>query len=220
MKKLDLDLRSQITELGKAKTVRDRTSTRGEAEGDDEDQEGADKGDDDDRSEAGDGDADDEKRSRQKKEQTSYESDEEAEDVGPLDDPIEAEFAASESESGDREEAQKVEADDFEDQAEVVAELFTGNFHHATSFEFHESGCNIQLQVTVTLSIEPLHPAKIFFSLALISLNYFLSALSRRDVPENRYTGNTRHNGMFPSQRRCQGYRQGEHALEIILEFC
>jgi hypothetical protein len=48
-------LRSQITELGKAKTVRNRTGARGAAEGDEEEEAGGDKNDDEDKSEAGDG---------------------------------------------------------------------------------------------------------------------------------------------------------------------
>jgi DNA-directed RNA polymerase I subunit RPA1 len=147
MKKLDVDLRSQITELGKAKTVWDRTSTRGGEEGDDEEGSGGNKGDDV-NSEAGDGDAGDEKRSRQKKEQTSYESDEE-EGLGAYDDDaIEAEFAEGEENneaSGDEDEQSR--ADDLEDQVATVADLFKGNFPHATEFNFHESGCNIHLQV-------------------------------------------------------------------------
>lgn len=148
MKKLDADLRSQITELGKAKTVRDLTSTRGGEEGDDEVDSGGNKGDDDD-SEAGDGDAGDAKRSRQKKEQTSYESDEEEEALEAYDDDaIEAEFAKgdenNEAGGGEDDESQ---VNGLDDQAATVADLFKGNFHHALDFSFHQSGCNIQLQV-------------------------------------------------------------------------
>lgn len=150
MKKLDADLRNQISELGKAKTVRDRTSTRGGEEGDDEEGASGTKGGDD-ISEAGDGDAEDEKRSRQKKEQTSYESDEEevADNAEAFDDAaIEAEFAAGEKVDGSETDEQVEDiAEDLEAQAAAVSDLFTANFHHAVSFEFRESGCNIHLQV-------------------------------------------------------------------------
>ena len=144
MKKLDVDLRSQITELGKAKTVRDRTSTRGGEEGDDEEGSGGNKNDDG-NSEAGDGDAGDAKRSRQKKEQTSYESDEDVDAYD--DDALEAEFADGTDENG--EEDEESEANELQDQVTTVADLFKGNFHHATEFSFRESGCNIQLQVAM-----------------------------------------------------------------------
>lgn len=145
MKKLDSDLRSQITELGKAKTVKDRISVRGGDEGEDEEGTGGNK-DDDDNSEVGDGDAGDVKRSRQKKEQTSYESDEDVEAYD--DDAIEAEFVEEDRNEVDGD-GEKVDAEDLDDQATTVADLFKGNFHHATQFSFNEGGCNIQLQVTI-----------------------------------------------------------------------
>lgn len=150
MKKLDADLRSQMTELGKAKTVRDRTSTRGGQEGDDEEGTGGNQ-DDDGNSEAGDGDAGDAKRSRQRKEQTSYESDED--DVEAYDDDApEAAFVDGTDENED--EDQEREAKHLEDQAATVADLFKGNFHHATDFSFRETGCNIQLQVIMLFTLK------------------------------------------------------------------
>lgn len=140
MKKLDTDLRAQMSELGKAKTVKDRTSTRGGEEGDDDDPGRNDGGD----SEAGDGDADDAKRSRQKKELTSYESDEDVEAYD--DEALEAEFADGPAASDSEVDAPKP-VDDLDDQAENVADLFKGNLRHAISFSFRESGCTIQLEV-------------------------------------------------------------------------
>ena len=156
MKKLDADLRSQITELGKAKTVKDRISTRGGEEGDDEEGAAGNR-DDDNKSEGGDGDAGDAKRSRQQKEQTTYESDEE-EDVGAYDDDtLEAEFAEGEEENEAEGEVEgESRVDGLEDQAATVADLFKANFHPATDFNFRESGCSIQLQVAFTPS-RPLH---------------------------------------------------------------
>lgn len=177
MKKLDLDLRNQITELGKAKTVKTRPGAR-VAEREEEEETGGDDKDDDDKSEAGDGDADDEKRSRQKKEQTSYESDEEDEGAEPFDDDaIEAEYAENEDEEGAESGEEKSQADDLADQTAAVADLFTGNFHHATSFEFRESGCSIHLQVLTSLGVIYLHSSEIFFSLDRIFQNCFLLAL-------------------------------------------
>lgn len=144
IKKLDADLRTQISELGKAKTVKDRISTRGGEEGDDEDT-----GRKDEESEAGDGDADDAKHSRQKKEQTSYDSDEDDEGVEAYDDDaLEAEFTDGDAKHApdDGEDVVNL-VDDLEEQIETVTDLFKENLHHATSFEFRESGCTIQLEV-------------------------------------------------------------------------
>lgn len=140
MKKLDTDLRTQISELGKAKTVRDRTSTHGGEEGDDEDPGRNDNG----GSDAGDGDADDAKRSRQKKDMSSYESDEDVEAYD--EDALEAEFANDLAESDSDLDVPNA-SDGLEDQAENVADLFKGNLRHATGFSFRESGCTIQLEV-------------------------------------------------------------------------
>jgi hypothetical protein len=92
LKKLDADMKSQISQLGIGKKVSSRVLKEGvmkmmkarEGERDDEES-------------VGDGDAEDEKRARQKKQQATYESDsedEEAEDIIEYDDDaIEAEYA-------------------------------------------------------------------------------------------------------------------------------
>jgi DNA-directed RNA polymerase I subunit RPA1 len=200
MKKLDADLRGQITELGKAKTVKDRISTRGGEEGDDEKGAAGQKNDDND-SEAGDGDAGDAKRSRQKKEQTSYESDEE--DVEAYDDDaIEAEFAENENNGIEDEDENTEESrvNELEDQAATVADLFKANFHHATEFSFHESGCKIQLQVTFT-SLRTSSPLTI--SLVRFRLPKTPACWPRRaDMPKDRDTRDTWHKRLFPSQGR------------------
>lgn len=148
MKKLDADLRSQIAELGKGKKV---TSHGGDGEEEEEEEEdgtarkkkAADEG-----SEVGDGDADDEKRARQKKEQTSYESDEsdneDAEEYGDAD--LEAEFA---SQVGSDDEGAKVKKvpSSFKNHVKKISDLFMGHLHQATSFDFSPSGCTFQLEV-------------------------------------------------------------------------
>lgn len=150
MRKLDADMRRQITELGKGKAAKDQ-STRGGEQGDDEGDAAAEKEKEkDDASEVGDGDAEDEKHSRQRKEQTSYESDEnEDENVEAHDDAtLQAAFENNDEDNEDEDDSQKKFSPDFEDQAEAVADLFMSHLNHATSFEFTESGCTIQLQVS------------------------------------------------------------------------
>lgn len=150
MRKLDADMRRQITELGKGKAAKDQ-STRGGEQGDDEGDAAAEK-EKDDASEVGDGDAEDEKHSRQRKEQTSYESDEnEDENVEAHDDAtLQAAFENNDEDNEDEDDSQKKFSPDFEDQAEAVADLFMSHLNHATSFEFTESGCTIQLQVSLS----------------------------------------------------------------------
>lgn len=145
MKKLDADLKSQIAELGKGKKV---TSHGGDGEEEEEEEDGAarKKKDGDEGSEVGDGDADDEKRARQKKEQTSYESDEsdneDAEEYGDAD--LEAEFA---SQVGSDDEGAKVKApSSFKNHVKKISDLFTGHLHQTTSFDFSPSGCTFQLE--------------------------------------------------------------------------
>jgi DNA-directed RNA polymerase I subunit RPA1 len=147
MKKLDADLRDQIAELGKGKKAKD---SAGDEEADEEEGEPTKKKKDADQdSELGDGDADDEKRARQRKEQTTYESDEsdneDPEEYG--DEDLEAEFTST----GANDEAQPVGKEtkgSFKSEVKKVADIFTHNLHQATSFEFSESGCTFQLEVS------------------------------------------------------------------------
>jgi len=149
MKKLDADLRGQITQLGKGKTSKEPVVGEAEAEGDEGD--GPSRGkDDDDRSEQGDGDAVDAKRARQQKEQASYESDEDSERDGFDDAAIEAAYAsdadngAGEGEGNDDRIGRRTT---IPHQTQIVADLFTKNFPQATSFTFKESRCSIRLEV-------------------------------------------------------------------------
>ncbi|KAH7930704.1 beta and beta-prime subunits of DNA dependent RNA-polymerase [Leucogyrophana mollusca] len=145
MKKLDADLKGQISQLGKGKAPRNAPNGETDADGDEGDTPVQDKGDDD-KSEQGDGDADDAKRARQQKEQTSYESDEES-DAGEYDDAaIEAAFA-SEGEGSEPEGEKKLgRRRSLREESKVVEDLFIGNFHQATSFKFTEAGCSIKLE--------------------------------------------------------------------------
>lgn len=144
MKKLDADLRSQITELGKGKKA------KGSADNEDEneDEEGVStkrKKDGGEGSEVGDGDADNEKRTRQRREQATYESDEDdmadSEEYG--DEDLEAEFAIP----GEDQPAAQPAQGSFKSEVKKVANVFTQNLHQATSFDFTESGCMFQLEV-------------------------------------------------------------------------
>ncbi|KAF9464350.1 hypothetical protein BDZ94DRAFT_1162001 [Collybia nuda] len=140
MKKLDADLRSQISELGKGKKV---TSREGEEE---EELAGQKKKDVDEESEVGDGDADDEKRARQKKEQTSYESDdsdpETVDEYGDAD--LEAEFASQVG--SDEDVVVRKVSSSFNSHIKKVSGLFMGHLYQATSFDFSPSGCTFRLE--------------------------------------------------------------------------
>ncbi|GBE80006.1 DNA-directed RNA polymerase I subunit rpa1 [Sparassis crispa] len=155
MKKLDADLKGQISGLGKGKMVRERPGNAGgvdaEAEGDNEAEDSAKgKKDDDENSEVGDGDASAAKRLRQTKEQATYEDDDEDEEpvLGEFDnEEIEAAYAreASGEEDGDNDPESTTE------KPQTVEELFMHNFPNATSFQFNEKGCTIGLSFSATM---------------------------------------------------------------------
>jgi DNA-directed RNA polymerase I subunit RPA1 len=142
LKKLDAELKNQISALGKGRAEKEPRSGGGavvEAAEDDEPAAPADDG----ASEVGDGDADTAKRTRQQAEQVSYESDEESDEE--LDDEaIEATYAETEEKSrteGDEEKA-KAKAPNS------VEQLFYLNFPAASSFKFTAKQCTIQLMVS------------------------------------------------------------------------
>jgi len=139
LKKLDADLRNQISALGKGKAEREPRNGGGVAVEEVEDDELAAPGDDG-ASEVGDGDADTSKRARQQAEQISYESDEES-DEELEDEAIEvvnAETEAKETE-GDEEKAKA---------ARSVEHLFYLNLPAASSFKFTAKQCTIKLTVS------------------------------------------------------------------------
>lgn len=140
-KKLDTDLKNQVSALGKGRAEREPRGGRGVAAGEDGDDEPAVPADDG-ASEVGDGDADTAKRARQHEEQVSYESDEEGDEE--LDDEaIEAIYAEPEKkevEEGERESKAKV--------PNSVEQLFYLNLPAASSFKFTAKHCTIQLTVS------------------------------------------------------------------------
>jgi len=158
MKKLDADLKSQITELGKGKKVRGKD---GDADEDDEGEgeKGNKRGDD--GSEVGDGDADDEKHARQKHEQATYESDDEDDDenIGAYDDAaIEAEYASGkEGEAEGITPPKPAKSTSFKSLVRRASDLFQRNMHQCISFSFDESKC------TFTLEVSPLGSALLCF---------------------------------------------------------
>lgn len=156
LKKLDQDLKSQIANIGRGKTVREQAGEASRAD-DDADEEGETgqrrKGaDEDDASEVGDGDATAAKRQRQGKEQATYEDDEsEDEDDRFLkefdEEEIEAAYASAGENSDTEDPMVGSNSDDLVKQAGAVEQLFMENFTCTTSFSFRESGCSIGLQV-------------------------------------------------------------------------
>lgn len=144
LKKLNADLKNQITALGKGTVEREPRSGRGgvtEGSEDDEPAAPADDG----ASEVGDGDADTVKRARQQAEQVSYDSDEESD--GELDDEaIEATCVGPEEgkETEGNEEKPKVKG------PTSVEQLLYLNLPAASSFKFSAKQCTIQLTVSQT----------------------------------------------------------------------
>ncbi|KAI0082411.1 beta and beta-prime subunits of DNA dependent RNA-polymerase [Panus rudis PR-1116 ss-1] len=151
LKKLDQDLKTQMANIGKGKAVPSRPGEVRDSDDGEGDTDNRRKGkDDDELSEIGDGDASTAKRQRQAKEQTSYDDDEEDDvdtgSLGELDDAaIEAAYASAQEDEDDDDDAiRHPEASkELEAQVHMVQEMFTQNFPRATSFAFHENGCNI-----------------------------------------------------------------------------
>ncbi|OCH92152.1 beta and beta-prime subunits of DNA dependent RNA-polymerase [Obba rivulosa] len=157
LKKLDADLKSQIAELGKGKTVRERAGAGGDGDGDEEAEDRPSKrNDDDETSEVGDGDASAAKRQRQTREQATYEDDEDDEmgATGEYDEAdIEAAYASSEDESGSDNEELNISGskEDLTKQIGKIEQTFMHNLPSATSFTFSDSGCTIGLQFSSTM---------------------------------------------------------------------
>lgn len=148
LKRLDADLKGQIAEIGKGKTV--RRADGGDGDEDDEGAGGKRGGGDDDDSD-GEGDADGAKRSRQKKQQASYESDSDEDDGEAFNDAeIEAAFedddAADSGAKGSEEKLSKKQAN-FAQSVKKAADYFQGHLAYATAFDFDESKCTFQLEV-------------------------------------------------------------------------
>lgn len=147
MKRLDGDLRSQISELGKGKKKPKDGEQAPETEEGDEEPKHRQRGDDEE-SEAGDGDADDAKRARQHKEQGTYEEDDEDEE-----DEEEAGETDGNTPSENADEPPQVKSrlknKSLENQVHAVAELFQANLHFCTSFDFDSTGCTFKLEVCV-----------------------------------------------------------------------
>lgn len=147
MKKLDADLRSQIAQLGKGKASKEPVA--GETDADADGEESAERAGDAE-SEEGDADADDAKRTRQRKEQASYESDEENEEE--FDDAaIEAVYASEGEDNTDGKEAgdKTPGPATLREQVKAMADMFVGSFHQASNFKFSESACSFKLEVGI-----------------------------------------------------------------------
>lgn len=139
-KKLDADVKNQISALGKGRAEKGPRNGGGVAaqEGDDDEPAPVDDG----GSEVGDGDADTMKRARQQAEQVSYESDEESEEE--LEDEVVETVHA---------ELEKKEVDVGQEKPGVkapnnVEQMFYLNLPAASSFKFTAKQCTIQLTVS------------------------------------------------------------------------
>jgi hypothetical protein len=156
LRKFDQDMKSQMANVGRGKVVRERAGLEG-ADGAEEGEEDAAEPsgrskDVDEESEVGDGDASAAKRQRQTQEQASYEEDENDEDdeddIAMKDDEIEAAYASDHNSSEDDKLPEGTTAADLEEQIEAVEQTFMDNFPQARSFDFRDSGCIIDLQVS------------------------------------------------------------------------
>ncbi|KAL0567638.1 hypothetical protein V5O48_014357 [Marasmius crinis-equi] len=148
MKRVDADMKAQISQLGQGKKSKDDRA-QDAAEDGDADEPKTSKNDDAE-SEVGDGDADDAKRARQQKQQASYESDEDEEDgdeeMRPYnDEELEAEYAEEEGEAQKESESQPRPSKSFKAQVQRVADMFQRNFNPAESFDFTDSKATIVL---------------------------------------------------------------------------
>lgn len=173
LKKLDQDIKSQLTEIGKGKAIRQRAGEAEDQSGENDGEEGGRKGrDDDEASEVGDGDATSAKRQRQTKEQATYDDDDEDDEDEPMgqydDDAIEAAYASADEDSDEEDVAMADgSADDLSDQVEAIEQSFMSNFSYTKAFSFRESGCTIDLQVRESLgncckSIDGTSPLAVF----------------------------------------------------------
>lgn len=148
LKRLDADLKGQIAELGKGKSVRRRDGGDGNEDDDDEGKgrKNADAGSDDDDDDA---DADQDKRARQKKQQATYESDDDdSEDDGEAfnDADIEAAFSGDGSESGEKPKLSKKQLN-FKQLVQKTSDTFQGHLSYAVSFDFDETKATFQVEV-------------------------------------------------------------------------
>ncbi|KAF5333685.1 hypothetical protein D9611_002553 [Ephemerocybe angulata] len=146
LKRLEADLKGQMADIGKGKTVRARDG----GDGDEEDEAEAGKGrrDADEDSDGGDGDADEAKRMRQKKQQTSYESDSDEDDVEAFnDEEIEAAYASDDDmeDAPAKAKLTKKQAS-FKHQVSKTSDVFQGHLPFAVSFDFDESKCTFQVE--------------------------------------------------------------------------
>lgn len=149
MRKLDADMKSQISDLGKGKKAKTRDGD-GVDDAADEEAPARRRGVDDE-SDAEEGNADDEKRSRQRKEQVSYESEEEgSQDEGAIgDEAIEAAYAEESDQEAVPEDVEQLKRSrEARTQINPVSNLFHRNLSHATSFDFNESHCVFTLEVS------------------------------------------------------------------------
>ncbi|KAG7096730.1 hypothetical protein E1B28_004143 [Marasmius oreades] len=154
LKRVDADMRSQISQLGQGK--KSKSKDRDTAEGDD-DEEPRSTRKDNDESEAGDGDADEAKRARQQKQQVSYESDDDFEDndeemVLYNDEELEAEYADEMEVAQDETDPEvKYKTKSFNAYVKRVGDMFQRNFQLTNSFEFECSKVTIVLNFPTDL---------------------------------------------------------------------
>lgn len=193
-KKLDTDLKNQISALGKGRTEKEPTRSGGHvASGEDDDEPAAPA--DDGASEVGDGDADTAKRAKKHEEQISYESDEESdEELG--DETIEAVYAETETkEAKGGGEEPKARAQNS------VEQLFYLNLPAASSFKFTAKQCTIRLTVSRIHQYARTHhsqPPKVWWRYAQVVAR----RVGGTDLHEDSCEGDPRYRGLFPVSGR------------------
>lgn len=147
LRKLDADMKSQISQLGVGKKV----SSKGVEGEEDEEDGGPVKVKGDDEESVGDGDAEDEKRVRQKKQLATYESDSENEDVEDVaeynDDAIEADYDDAELAPDFATTMKKSKTDSIKSFVAGVSHDFQSHLQQCTSFDFDATKCSFTLEV-------------------------------------------------------------------------
>ncbi|KAF9268176.1 beta and beta-prime subunits of DNA dependent RNA-polymerase [Marasmius fiardii PR-910] len=155
MKRVDADMRSQISQLGQGKKSQSKDNEA--AEGDDDGEEPKSLRNDDDGSEDNDGDAGNAKHAREQKEQASYESDDDDsedddEELVPYnDEELEVEYAGEMEAQKHNESKFKSKSKNFKARVKRVRDMFQRNFHPTDSFEFEESKATIVLSFPADL---------------------------------------------------------------------
>ena len=213
-KKLKANLKTQMADVGQGQAEKRSQKAATNAEDADEVEDPI-RGADDDASEVGDGDADDEKRARQTKEQTTYDTDEEEEDFvnreydeADMEDEIEGRGAYAKKNDADDSDS---DSDDGEaalaEQLERVRDDFKENLKNiATDFEYTDEKVHFELEVCQILYTRNEETYAAYSRSVRCGRAKTTACRDRRGyVSQNSCTRDPWHKRRFLYQRRRQG---------------